>query len=193
MKDSTGAVVGYLVTKRYFTPSGAANAIDAISKGVELYPSTLDMRILKIIMLGNVADWSRYADEIIALYKLNRERRYEWTLSGGAPYSGAEEYLSQVIEEWENTLFRMDVNGANMRRVAEAILESEPKSVSALNFMAISYLKEKEYSKALQWIKKADKISPNNAMVLQNMALTYKLLGDRKNYAAYDAKAKAAQ
>lgn len=32
---------------------------------------------------------------------------------------------------------------------AEAILESEPKSVSALNFMAISYLKEKEYSKAL--------------------------------------------
>ena len=87
----------------------------------------------------------------------------------------------------------MDVNGANMRRVAEAILESEPKSVSALNFMAISYLKEKEYSKALQWLKKADKASPNNAMVLQNMALTYKLLGDRKNYAAYDAKAKAAQ
>lgn len=193
MKDSTGAVVGYLVTKRFFTPSGAANAIDAISKGVELYPSRLDMRILKIIMLGNVADWSRYADEIIALYKLNREKRYEWTLSGGAQYSGAEEYLSQVIEEWENTLFRMDVNGANMRRVAEAILESEPKSVSALNFMAISYLKEKEYSKALQWLKKADKYSPNNAMILQNLALSYKLLGDRKNYALYDAKAKSAQ
>ena len=76
---------------------------------------------------------------------------------------------------------------------AEAILESEPKSVSALNFMAISYLKEKEYSKALQWLKKADKYSPNNDMILQNLALSYKLLGDRKNYALYDAKAKSAQ
>lgn len=193
MTDSTGAVTGYIVTRRIFLPTQSAKAIEAINKGLENSPQRLDMRLYKIIMLGNCARWSDYADEIILLLKEMDGKRYTWQMSGGKEYAGAEEYVKEAVEEWQNNLFRMDSDGSNMRRIAESVLARDQKNISALNFLAISYLKDKEYSKAVQWLKKADKYSSNNAMILQNLALSYKLLGDRKNYALYDAKAKSLQ
>lgn len=180
LRDTVGRITGYIVTKPVYKQMQSDAALDAICKGIENYPDRLDMRYCKIFLLGKLKRWNDFTSEIITTLNYAKSHNHRWMWTGGKLLDNAKDALLQSVEEYQQQLFVGDVNGNNMRTIAEAMLKENPKSIEDLNYMAVSYIKETEFSKALQYLKKADKLRKDDTAVLKNMAYVYKQTGDEK-------------
>ena len=180
LRDSLGNATGYIVTRTVYKENQAAAAIEAISKGIENYPGRLDMRYCKIYLLGKQKRWNDFTNEILATITYAESHNNQWLWASGMPLENGKEALAMSLEEYQQQLFNGDVNGTNMRAIAEAMLKGDSKNIGNLNYMAVSYIKDTDYSKALQSLKKADKIRKDDPAVIKNMSYVYKQTGDER-------------
>lgn len=180
LRDSLGNATGYIVTKTVYKEVQATAAMEAISKGIENYPSRLDMRYCKIYLLGKLKRWKDYTNEVLITISYAQSHNNQWLWTNGVSLENGKEALAMSVEEYQQLLFIGDVDGTNMRAIAEVMLKEDSKSMGSLNYMAVSYIKDNDYSKALQYLKKAEKIQGDDPAVLKNMAFVYKQKGDEK-------------
>ncbi len=69
---------------------------------------------------------------------------------------------------------------ANARTQLELILEKDPHNFNALDGMGMIYLKEKNSSKALEYLQKAQKINGNDMYLLVHLAVAHGMAGQEE-------------
>ena len=185
IKDSLGNISGYIVTKAVYDDNEIAKAVNYIDKGILKYPNRLDMRACKIYILGQSKKWSSYASEIIDLIRHSNTINHQWILEGDKPVTDGEDLFISSIQEYQQQLYSLDTVGDNIRNIAAEMMKYYPKNVENINYMAVSYIKDKDFKSALQYLKKAEKITPKDQMILRNMAIVYKKMGNDKKSKAY--------
>ena len=84
-------------------------------------------------------------------------------------------YVEQLYNTGNDNLLK------NIKRISETVLKYNPKHVESLSNISIFYIINKEYDKSLQYSLKAHQINPSDAIVLGNIAYTYKEKGDKAN------------
>jgi tetratricopeptide (TPR) repeat protein len=190
LKDSTGAVSGYIYgIERYDRPT-ADSGLTAINKGIERYPDRLDMRFGKIHVLGKLKDWQGYTDEILQVIERTKVNNKQWVFPNNT--EPADTILIYSILEYEKDLFdqcklkeesKMQdaVLLGYMRDIATHMLELYPKDIFSMNIMAVTYNAAGNLNNALIWLKKAEQIAPKDVIVLSNLADTYHNMGDYAN------------
>jgi tetratricopeptide (TPR) repeat protein len=69
---------------------------------------------------------------------------------------------------------------ANAKEQLELILEKDPHNFNALDGMGMIYLKEKNSSKALEYLQKAQKMNGNDMYLLVHLAVAHGMAGEEE-------------
>jgi tetratricopeptide (TPR) repeat protein len=184
--DSTKQVVGYIYGETSYNPKYLNLGFDIIDKGINKFPNRLDMRFGKIHMLGQVNNYNSFTDEIIRAIDYSTKNKNKWLWTTNESVTQPREFLLDNVQGYINSLFEIgDAQAKNIRRIAETTLNNYPDDVISLANLGISYIFENNYSKALDPLLKAEKKSPEDAIILGNIAYVYVNLKDNKKAIEY--------
>lgn len=185
-QDSTGSTAGYIGSQITYDPQLLNKAFEKIDRGITLHPDRLDMRFGKIHVLGLTEDWEGFTGEIVNTveYSTKNQNRWKWTNDEKGP--GEEDFLSS-LQDYQLTLYQTgdDALLTNMRTIAEEILKYYPAHIESLSNLSITYLLTGDYDQGIEILRKAEKINPEDGIILSNIAHGYRQKGDSENAIRY--------
>jgi tetratricopeptide (TPR) repeat protein len=184
LTDSANQLVGYLYGETRYN-SDLNLGFEVIDIGIAKFPNRLDMRFGKIHMLGQVENWDAFTEEIVKTieYSAKNNDKWEWTLNEAVE---DKVFLLESIQTYVGNLFDHGEGQAkNIRRIAETTLKLYPDHVVSLSNLAISYIFENNYSKALEPLLIAEKKAPEDSIILGNIAHSYLNLNNNKKAIEY--------
>lgn len=184
--DSAGKVVGFLTNSVYYDSVYFEKALSVIEEGIKNHPDRLDMRFGKIYALGEAADYSRFTHEVIRTINHSVSNKNKWWWGNTAMEDGedallgnVQSYLAQLYNTEDDSLL------VNMVEIGELALAHYPKNIEILSTTAVALLLLNNYEKAIDYLKMAEQINPEDYIVLNNIAQAYKLMGDKDNAIKY--------
>jgi len=179
--------VGYIYGDTYYNTKLVNKGFEYIDKGIDKYPTRLDMRFGKIYMLGKTEKYEKFTQEIIKTIDYSDLIKNKWTWTDNKPVDDPEKFMLSAVQDYVLQLYNTENDALldNMKRIAETVLKYYPNHVESLSNLSIVYLLKKEYDKALDPLLKAEKIDSKDFIVLSNIAQAYKLKGDYKKAIEY--------
>lgn len=182
LQDSTGKTAGYIGSQIYFDLETLQKGLDKIDKGINLYPNRLDMRFGKIYTLGQAKIWQHFTDEIVKAIRYSDQNKNQWTWTNNEKKENGKDFFLSALQNYQVTLYNTGNDDllANMRTIAEEILIFYPDHIESLSNISITYLLTGEYDKGIEPLLKAEKLAPQDAVVLGNIAQGYKLKGEKQ-------------
>jgi tetratricopeptide (TPR) repeat protein len=185
VKDSAGAV-GYLGEHFEYDPALLKKAFKSIDSGISNWPARLDMRFGKIYALGQLENYEAFTKEIINTIEVANRLKNNWVWTAHQKLDNPEQFMLGSIQNYVVQLYKVgDDQLSRMRRIAQAVLKYYPKHVESLSNLAITYGLQGNYDKALEALLRAEKIMPQDAIVLNNIATMYERKGDKSNAIRY--------
>lgn len=187
-KDSSeNEPVAYMYGDTYYDPGLLKKGFGYIDKGIEKHPNRLDMRFGKIYMLGQTEDYEKFTAEIIKTIDHSALNKNEWTWADNKPLDDPRDFMLGSIQGYQVQLYNTENDDLldNMKRIAEAVLKHYPDHIESLSNLSIIFMLKKEYDKALEPLLKAERIDPEDYVVLSNIAQAYKLMGNTKKAIEY--------
>jgi tetratricopeptide (TPR) repeat protein len=179
-------VVGYIHGETSYNPKYLNLGFDMIDKGITKFPNRLDMRFGKIHMLGQVKNYDAFTDEIVRSIDFSTKNKNKWQWTMNELVKEPKNFLLDNIQTYINSLFDLgDGQSKNIRRIAETTLRNYPDHVISLSNLGISYIFENNYSKALAPLLTAEKKTPEDPIILGNIAYVYVNLKDNKKATQY--------
>lgn len=187
LTDKTGNTAGYMASQLHYSDNEFNKGIAKINEGIKKYPDRLDMRFGKIYVFGQKKNWEAFTNNIISTIEYSAENKNQWTWTNNSVYEGGKDGFLTSIQDYQFQLYDTgdDELLINMRRIANAILDMYPNHVPSLSNLSITYLLTEQYDKAIESLKKAEEIDPEDYIVLSNIAHGYKLKGDKEMAIAY--------
>ncbi len=187
LQDSTGQVAGFLGSQLFYNTEILQKGLDKIDQGIKMYPNRLDMRFGKIYALGQAEDWENFTNEIVKTIQYSNKNNNEWTWTFNEKKVSGKEFFLSSVQDYQLNLYETENDDLlkNMRTIAEEILKIYPDHIESLSNISITYLLTGEYDKGIEALLKANKIDPNDGVVLGNIAHGYKLKGDIENSIKY--------
>ncbi|MFC2130691.1 tetratricopeptide repeat protein [Bacteroidota bacterium] len=187
ISDSLNQVKGYLNSSIYYKDKFLNKGFEYINRGIEKFPSRLDMRFGKIYVLGQNMKWEEFTQEIIKTINYSDKIKNEWSWTNNKPIdepinfflSSLQDYVMQIYNTEDDSLL------SDMRLISEKILEFHPEHIESLTNISITYLLTGEIDKGLEALLKAEKINPKDFIVLNNIAHGYKLKGNKQKAIEY--------
>jgi len=187
-QDSTaGDPPAYLYSDTYYDSVLLNQGYRYIDKGIEKFPDRLDMRFGRIYMLGETGDNTTFTTQIIQTIDYSAINKNQWLWTDGKPLDNPQHFMLSSIQDYQTTLYDTQDDSLlnNMKSIAEAVLKYYPDHIESLSNIAVVFMLQNEYDKALEALFKAEKLNPQDAIVLSNIAQAYKLKGDIKNSIKY--------
>lgn len=192
LTDDKQNTAGYLGLDTSYNQEDIQKGFAKIDKGIKLYPNRLDMRLGKIYVLGQIKDWETFTNEIIKTIEYSSQNKNHWDWTENKNLPDAEETLLSSIQDYQIQLYNTENDAllVNMRTIADAVLKYYPNDIRSYNNKAMSYIILGEYDKGLEVLLKAEKIAPNDEIVLSNIARVYELKGEKQKEEIYRKKIK---
>lgn len=180
INDSLGNSVGFFAEKTFYNEAIFQKGIDKIEKGIKLYPDRLDMRFGEIYAYGKTENWEVFTKIIIETIDYSHINKNKWTWANGEKKENGKEFLLSNIQNYQLQLYGTENDSLllNMRIIAQEILKYYPKHIESLTNLSLTYILLKEYDKGINSLLKAEKINPNDCIVLVNIARGYILKED---------------
>ena len=187
LKDSLNQNAGFLGSQIHYNQAELKKGLDKIDKGIEIYPNRLDMRFGKIYAFGQIPDWTNFTAEIVKTIEYSAKNNNEWTWTNHEKFDGGGKEFLLDIQNYQLQLYNTGNDDLlkNMRKIANKILEFYPNHIESLSNLSITYLLTGEYDKGIETLLRAEKIKPEDYIVLGNIAQGYKLKGDKKKAIEY--------
>jgi len=187
LTDSTGQVAGYLNSDMGYNPDKIANAIKYANKGIERFPDRLDIRFGKCYLLQKIGDYDNFTKELIKTVEYSRVNKNNWLWTGNKKQDDSENFMLGAIQEYLKGLYDTEDDNllTNMIEIGDATLKYYKNSVEILSTTAVALMLTKNYDKAIDYLKQAEKLNPKDYIVLNNIAQGYKLKGDKANAIKY--------
>ena len=186
IKDKNGKTVGYLGSSGGHNESYLQKAFNCIDTGIAKFPARLDMRFGKVFVLGRLENYDEFTSEIVKAIYYGESINLKWTWADGKSLPDPKKFMLSNIQSYVVQLFNAgDKNADNIKTIAQTILKYYPDHVESLSNLSISYIIEKDYANALEPLLKAEKINPQDYIVLNNIAYCYSNSGDKINAIKY--------
>ena len=186
LTDSTGVQVGYLSDDFDYDSATLEKAFQYIDKGISTYTTRLDMRFGKIYALGQIENYERFTNEIVTAIEMSNQLKSQWTWADNKKVDNPEKFFLSTVQDYVVQLYNAGDDQLNrMRTIAQTVLKYYPKHVESLSNLAITYGLQGDYDKALQSLLQAEKITPRDVIVLNNIATMYERKGDKLNAIKY--------
>lgn len=179
--------VGYMYSEKYYDTGILNQGFEKIEKGIEKFPSRLDMRFGKAFMYGQIADFDNFTKEIIRTIQYSGINKNQWTWSEGKPIEDGRNFMLSAVQDYQVQLYNTGNDSLldNMEQIAKAVLALYPNNVENLSNLSVVYMLREDYGNALTVLHKAEKLNPDDYIVLNNIAHAYKQLGYKDNAIKY--------
>lgn len=179
--------VTYLYGEKEYDPVLLQKGFDCISRGIKKHPARLDMRFGKVYMYGAILDWANFTDEIIKTVEYSATIKNKWLWANNKPAENAKVLMLSSIQEYQAQLYNTNDDNllVYMKSIALAVLKHYPDNVESYTNLALVYMINDDYDKALVELKKAEKLAPKDDIVLNNIANAYMMKGDTENAIKY--------
>lgn len=171
----------------YFNPTELKKAFRYINAGIEKFPNRLDMRLGEVYMLGEVENFTVFTQKIVNIVEQSEANQNKWLWINNVPLDSGEYAMHNAVEDYQGLLYnKRDVElYPFIEKIAETVLKHYPNNITSLCYLSISYLAKDEYDKALEILHRIEKIDSSDYELLNDIAHTYKLKGDKKNAIKY--------
>ncbi|MES2487029.1 MAG: hypothetical protein V4581_13925 [Bacteroidota bacterium] len=185
LSDSTGTV-GYLTGTEYYDEGHVNKALDFIDAGIKKFPKRLDMRFGKVYLLGKVS-YKSFVKEIVTTLDYHAKIKGKWLWTDNKTIEEANIKVPDNLHSYCLVLYNAEDDSLmpDMLQVAEAGLKQFPNDVVLLSDASIAHMLMNQYDKGLVYMLRAEKIDPEDTIVLSNIALAYKNLADIANAKTY--------
>jgi len=153
------------------------NALQKIEKGIGKYPDRLDMRLGKIYVLAQNANWNEYTSEIIRAVRHSSTNNNLWAWTNNEELPGGKSFFLSTLRTYQSTLFKTGEDSLilNVRAIANEIFTYYPTNTESLTNISLTYILTNDYDRGMDYLLVAEKINPKDAEVLSNIAHTYVL------------------
>jgi tetratricopeptide (TPR) repeat protein len=184
---ATGKPVGSIGSSTVYDPIILQKGFDQINKGIALYPTRLDLRFGKIYMLGVTENFSEFTKNILVTIDYANTIKYAWMWKDNEPLEDPKEFFLSSMQDYVATIYNTENDSLLpfMRDISERVLKYNPTHVESLSNVAITYLINEDYDKALTYLLKAEIAAPKDIVVLNNIAEAYKRKGDKPKAKSY--------
>ena len=178
---------GYLYSDIYLIPEVIKKGLDYIDIGIKNFPSRLDMRFGKVYVLGQMNDYDSFTKEIINTIDYSDIIKNNWLWKDGQPLMDAKKFMLGTIQNYQNQIYNAGNDSLlkNMGSIAREVIKFYPDNIENLSNLAVVYLIQNNNKDALELLLRAEKINPQDCIVLNNIAQTYFRLGDKSNSIKY--------
>jgi tetratricopeptide (TPR) repeat protein len=185
--DSTGKVVGYLGSDIGYNPDKLNLAIKYANLGIEKFPDRLDIRFGKCYLLQQIGDYSNFTKEIIKTVEYSQINKNNWLWTEDKKQEDGEGFMLGAFQKYLKELYDTEDDSllANMIEIGEAVLKYYNHNVEILSTTSVALMLTKEYDRAIEFLKQAEKLTPKDYIVLNNIAEGYRLKGDKANALKY--------
>lgn len=187
LTDSVGNIAGYIGSEMSRNEKYLNLGIEYINKGIAKFPKRLDMRFGKIYVLGDIENYNEFTNEIIKTIDYSDVIKNDWTWTNNEKLDDSNNFMLGSIQNYVTQLYNTGNDDLleNMKNISEAILKYYPNNIESLSNISVVLLIKKEYYKALEYLRLAEKLNPKDYVVLGNIAQAYKLVGDKVNAIKY--------
>lgn len=177
----------------------ADSAFAVIDEAIGRYPNRLDLRFGKIYFLGVLRQWDAFADEILATLNHSEGIEHLWSfpnMDGGMVDVVTESMLDyqstmfDAVDNWDQPTAGDTAMMLRIRKVAKRTVQLFPRDIASVNILATTYTFFKEYESAIKYLQRAERIDPNDPVVLKNMRDVYDLMGKKKQAKQYQDRMK---
>ena len=182
LSDSLNDTEFYLGSEIMYDPVDLENAFTKIDEGIRLYPNRLDMRFGKIFVIGKTKDWERFTKEIIVSIQYSSVNENQWTWTNNTRKEDGKDFFLSGLQGYQLQLYNTEEDSllSNMQEIATEVLKYYPDHIESLTNLSITYLLTKEYDKGIEVLLRAEKLNPQDVIVLANIANGYTLLENKK-------------
>lgn len=187
LKDDNGKTVAYLSSKNYYDKELLQKTFKYFDEGISKFPNRLDIRFGKIYILGQLEDFENFSNEIVKTIQYSSQNNNQWLWSEDANYDGGEKRFLLSIQDYNNQIYETNDDSLlkYMKVINEEVLKYYPNHVESLSNLAIVSMISKNYDEALSYLLKAEKLAPEDFIVLNNLAYSYKMKNDKTNAIKY--------
>jgi len=189
--DSLGNTMGFIGSNTFHDDEMLNKSMEVISDGINKFPNRLDMRFGKIYGLGEFELWDEFTAEIVEAIHHSEKINYNWLWSYDEPKPNAETFFIDGLQNYINTLYNTQNDSLlkHMREISEAVLIYHPDHVVSMCNVGLTYVVTGKYDKGLKHLLDAEKVNPEDGIVLTNIARVYMLKEDNENAILYYQKA----
>ena len=187
LKDDKGKVAGFINSNLEYKPEKLKKAFYYVNKGIEKFPNRLDIRFGKCYVLGKLNEYKDFTNEIIKTVEYSTINKNAWLWTESKKLDDAENYMLSSVQAYLKQLYDTEDDNLleNMRQIGDLTIKYYPNNVEILSTTSITYLLAKNYDKAIELLRQAEKVNPKDFIVLGNIAQGYKLKGDKTNAIKY--------
>lgn len=187
LKNDEGNVVAYLSSKDLYDKNFLQKTFKYFDEGISKFPDRLDIRLGKVYSLGEIGDYENFSKEIVKTIQYTSKNKNNWLWSENKKFHGDEKEFLQAIQVYNNQIYETNDDSLlkYMKQINEEVLKYYPNHVESLSNLSIVSLISKNYDEALSYLLKAEKLAPEDYIVLNNIAYAYKLKNDKTNAIKY--------
>lgn len=187
LTDSTGKVAGFMNTVITYNNPLLNQALGYADKGIARFPDRLDLRFGKCYVLRVTGRYDDFESNVIQTidYSVKNKNNWQWTLNekkeDGEKFfvSSVYDYMVQLYNQQDDSLLKYMIS------IGKATLKHYPDHIETLSATATALTLTQKYDQALVYLKHAETLNALDYIVLNNIANTYKLKGDKQNAIAY--------
>lgn len=187
LSNTEQETVGYLGSELHYKPADIALSLDWINRGIAQNPARLDMRFGKIFLLGQVENWHQFTQEIIQTIAHSNQINHQWLWTFNQELEQPEAFFYDSLQDYQATLFETQEDAllVDVRKIAETVLKFNPNHAVSLSNIGTTYAYENENKKALDYFILAEKLEPNDVIILGNIAHIHSLLANAQQAITY--------
>lgn len=183
----TGKPVAFLNASIHFDDALLQRGFDKIDQGIALHPTRLDMRFGKIYMLGEAENYEAFTSTIVETIKFGEQIGHAWLWKKDEALKDGAQFFLGSLQDYITTLYNTEDDNLLpfMRQIAATVLQYHPNHVESLSNVALTYMIAGDFVKALPYLQQAEKEAPNDVVILNNIAESYKRMNQKDNAKSY--------
>lgn len=181
LRDENGNDAGSIYSKLVFDEDMLGRAIEAIDRGIRLYPDRLDMRLGRAAAFKFAERYDDMAESLCAAIERCSENSGRWTIDDSSSTYDIDmrSLLENYIQEYVHDTFEIVLTqpDSTAERALVQLLSKEeeacPLSVMVQNNLGTWQYHIGEMDRAIEHFEKAHTIAPDDSYVIFNIAIIY--------------------
>ncbi|MDR0456569.1 MAG: hypothetical protein LBH20_07815 [Treponema sp.] len=183
----TGEIVGYLNDSVVYNNNDIIIAVEYLDKGLSIAPNRLDMHFGKIHILNEIKYYKEAGNELYGTLEISKIISNNWLWSNNEKIEDEESFFLNCINNyysfWLNEQTEESLN--QTKQCAEKQIELYSDNIFAYNYLALYYTVKSQLREALKCFLQAEKINPNDCIVLTNIGRIYLNINDKQKADEY--------
>jgi tetratricopeptide (TPR) repeat protein len=187
LTDSSGKATAFISSRITYDRDKLARAFHYAGAGIARFPDRLDIRFGKCYLLKEVGDYDNFVKELIRTIEYSQINQHKWLWSENQKEEDGKKVFLETVYSYQRQLYETEEDSllTHLVAIGDATLKYYPEEIPVLSITSVALLLKEEYDKAIEYLKKAERVNPKDVIVLNNIAHAYTLKADKPNAIRY--------